>query len=140
MGRNWYQLMLMILTVFWVVMAWASGSAQESITATFPTWSQNLWYGGLFVGALLTAAGIILDTYVGLRVEQAGLFILVGICIGYDMAFLGFAYRGGLVHILTVGPLIALYAVINFARARQIDKQIDALSHGLQRLAAPEPT
>lgn len=139
-SRNWYQLLVMVLTVFWVADAWLSNSAQETITASFPAWSQSLWYGGLIAGALITAAGIMINTYVGLRVEQAGLLILTGLCIGYDIAFIAFAGRTNLAHILLVVPLIALFAVINFARARQIDLEIDTLRHGLRRLASPEAT
>lgn len=138
--RNWYQLLIMVLTVFWVVTAWASGSAQESITASFPTWSQNLWYGGLVIGAVIAAVGIIVNTYAGLRIEQAGLLLLTGICIGFDIAFVAFASRASLAHIVLVVPLVALFAVINFIRARQIDREIDTVRHGLRKLAGPEPT
>lgn len=139
-GRNWYQLLLMVLTMFWVLTAWLSGSAGEAITASFPAWSQALWYGGLTLGALVTAAGIIAGTFTGMLIEKAGLYVLVGICAGYDVAFLAFAGRANPVHVILIVALIALYTVINFARARQIDKEIDTLKHGLRKLAAPEAT
>lgn len=135
-GRNWYQLMLMVLTVFWAATAWLSNSTNETITASFPWWSQSLWYFGLIAGAAVTAVGIIMHTVTGLLVEKSGLFILVGICAGYDVAFLAFAGRADPGHVILIVALIALYAVINFARARQIHKAILDLKHGLRKLAA----
>jgi hypothetical protein len=135
-GRNWYQLLLMVLTVFWVATAWMSGSTDQSITASFPWWSRSLWYFGLTIGAAVTAVGIIMHTFTGLLVEKAGLFILVGICAGYVVAFLAFAGRADPVHVISIVALIALYAAINIARARQIHRDIVGLKHGLRKLAA----
>jgi hypothetical protein len=128
----------MVLTVFWVATAWLSGSSGEVITASFPTWSQALWYGGLTVGAVVVATGIILHNFTGLLVEKSGLLVLIGICTGYGVAFLAFADRAGIVHVILIVSLIALYAGINWARVRQIYKEIRTLKHGLQKLAAPE--
>jgi hypothetical protein len=137
-GRNWYQLMLMVLTIFWVVTAWVSNNAGQAITASFPVWSQTLWYGGLVVGALVTTIGIVLHNFIGLLVEKSGLLALVGICAGYSVAFLSFAGRAGIVHVILIVALIALYAGINWARVWQINKEIHTLKLGLRKLATPE--
>ncbi len=75
-GRNWYEAYLMLLTAAFAVSAWATGSEAQVIAATFPAWSQYLWYGGLTAGAVLALAGIALGTVPGLLLERGALFCL----------------------------------------------------------------
>lgn len=140
-GRNWYQVFLMALTAGWAIYSWMSGSAGETITATFPAWSQGLWYICLILGSVMALFGVALGTVTGLLVEQSGLFILAGICSGYGLAFLAFAGRADPAHVAYSVSLVLVYAVVNLARARQIHKDIASLKRGLRKLAAaPEAT
>ena len=45
-GRNWFEVYMMTLTAAFAVSAWATASAQQSIAATFPAWSQHIWVRG----------------------------------------------------------------------------------------------
>lgn len=81
--------------------SWATGSQDQVITATFPSWSQQLWYGGLLLGALIALIGIALHTVAGLLIERGALFWLSGLCAAYGCAFLASAGRAGAFHAAT---------------------------------------
>lgn len=139
-GRNWHEIYLLVLTVAFATSGVLTQSSGQVITATFPSWGQRLWYGGLIIGALVALAGIVLHSVTGLLVERAALLGLAGLCGAYGLAFLATASRAGLFHAVFVVVLVGAYALVNLARAVQVRRDIDALRTDLQKLAAPEAT
>lgn len=137
-GRNWYQVYLLVLTMVFVGSAWLSGGEGQVIAATFPAWSQYLWYGGLLIGAAAALVGIGLGTVVGLLIERAALFWLAGLCGAYGMAFLAFSSRSDVFHAVYVVTFVALFALANLTRARAIRRDIDRLRWTLRRLGDTE--
>lgn len=135
-GRNWHEVYLLVLTVVFAGIAGASRSEQQTIAATFPAWSQYLWYGGLATGALLALAGIALHTVTGMLIEGAALIGLAGLCSAYGAAFLAYAGRADLFHAVFVVAFVAAYAGVNLARARQVRREVDTFRAELRRLAA----
>lgn len=134
-GRSWYQVYLLVLTVLWAAAGWFTGSDGRVIAETFPAWSRHLWYGGLVAGAVLALVGIALHTVVGLLVERVALFVLAGLCGAYGLAFLAYAGRADVGHVLYVVPLVLAYAAVNLVRARQIRRELDQTHRELRRLA-----
>jgi hypothetical protein len=134
-GRNWYEVYLMVLTVLFVVSAWSTDSARETLTATFPVWSQNLWYGGLIVSATLVLTGIVLGTVTGLMIERAALLVLTGLCVGYGLVFFAVAGRGSASHGIYVVVLVLAYAAVNITRAFQINTDLRQIRSSLHQLA-----
>lgn len=137
-GRNWYQVYLLVLTMVFVGGSWATGNEDQVITATFPSWSQYLWYGGLLTGALVALVGIALNTVVGLLIERGALFWLSGLCASYGCAFLAFAGRADAFHAVYVVTFVLTFASVNLVRTRQVRHDVDAMRAQLQRLAPLE--
>lgn len=133
-GRNWYEMYLMVLTLLFAISAWATGSSQETLTATFPIWSQNLWYGGLVISAIVVLIGITMNTLTGLLIERAALLFLTGICVGYGLVFFAVASRTSALHAVYVVVLVLAYAVVNVARALQINGELTRIRYGLNQL------
>jgi hypothetical protein len=135
-GRNWHEVYLLVLTVAFAAMAWATGSQEQTIAGTFPAWSQQLWYGGLVVGAVVGLLGIALHTLTGMLIERAALLGLSGLCAAYGAAFLAHASRADLFHAVFVVVFVAAYAVVNLARACQVRREINQVRAQLQWIAA----
>lgn len=139
-GRNWYEVYLMVLTLLFAISAWTTGSSQETLIATFPIWSQNLWYGGLVVSALAVLAGIVMNTLTGLLIERAALLILTGICAGYGLVFFAVSSRTSALHASYVVVLVLAYAAVNVTRALQVGSELTRIRRELSQLivvAAP---
>lgn len=75
-----------------------------------------------------------LHNLAGLRIEQAALLWLAGLCGFYGVIFLAHAGRAELGHVLYVVPLVLAFAAVNLVRARQITREIDQARQGLRRL------
>lgn len=101
-----------MLTVAFSVSSWASGSRDQVIAATFPSWSQYLWHGGLIMGAVLALVGLALHTVAGLLVERGARFWLAGLYGCYGVEFLAFAGRADLGHAVYVVVLVNAYALV----------------------------
>lgn len=50
--RNWHEVYLLVLAIVFVGASRLTGGEGQVIAATFPAWSQHLWYGGLLVGSV----------------------------------------------------------------------------------------
>ena len=133
-GRNWHEALLLVLTVAFAAQAWASGSEQQTIAATYPPWAQAIWYGGLILGALVALAGIIWHGHTGLLIERAALLGLAGVCVSYGLAFLLHADRADLFHAVYVVVFVGAFAAVNVARAAQIRREI-RMSQGARAMA-----
>lgn len=123
-ARHRHEVYLLVLTMAFARMAWASDSAERTIVATYPAWSQAIWYG-LIRGALLALVGIAWRSLNGLLLEGAAL-ALAGLCGSYGFAFLIHAGRADLSHVVFVVAFVAVFAAVNLARARQIGTEITA--------------
>lgn len=137
-GRNWYQVYLLTLAMVFVGGAWATGSEAQVIAATFPSWSQALWYGGLLTGSLVALAGIGMNTVTGFLIERGAMFWLAGLCGCYGLAFLAFAGRADTFHAVYVVSFVLAFALVNLVRARQIRHDVDRMRAQLRCLAPPE--
>ncbi|MGH3987823.1 MAG: hypothetical protein ACRDTZ_10945 [Pseudonocardiaceae bacterium] len=133
--RNWYEVYLLVLAVMWVATAWLTGSADQTIVRTFPSWSQHLWYGGLLVGVMVALLGITLASVAGLLVERAALFWLAGLCMAYGLAFWAAADRSDPYHAAYVVVFVLGFAAVNLARATQIRSAVDAKRAALRKMA-----
>lgn len=134
-GRNWHEIYLLVLTIGFALSGWLTSSSEQVITASYPVWSQFVWYGGLIAGASIALVGIALHTLTGLLIERAALFGIAGLCGAYGMAFLATAGRADPFHAVFVVVLVGVYAAINLARAFQVRRDIDQIRLGLQKLA-----
>lgn len=137
-GRNWYQVYLLVLTMVFVGGSWVTGSAGQVITATFPSWSQYLWYGGLLLGAVVALVGIALHSVTGLLIERGALFWLAGLCAAYGCAFLAFAERADIFHAVFVVTFVLTFALVNLVRAWQVRRDVDAILAQLRYLQSSE--
>lgn len=123
-GRHWHEALLLVLAVAFAAQAWASGSEQQTITATYPAWAQAIWYGGLILGSLVALVGIIWHGHTGLLIERAALLGLAGVSASYGLAFLIHSGRADLFHAVYVVVFVGAFAAVNIARAQQIRREI----------------
>lgn len=90
-------------------------------SSRFPPTLQVVWYGGLLVGAAITAVGLARGPVVGRLIERAGLFALCGMCLGYAAAAVGWAG----VHGLGGAALIGSFGVGAGFRVWRIGRDLD---------------
>jgi hypothetical protein len=90
-GRNVFEVFLMLLAI----MSGLTGLFEPTpVTPVpgeplLPIWGRLIWYGGLVLGGLITLSGLSIGLPHGLRVEQAGLLLLVGSGLSYVVLALG---------------------------------------------------
>lgn len=62
------------------------GRGSVVIRQYFPTWQLYVWYGGVFAGAVIALASLLMATMLGYYVERIGLYLLAGLCLSYTVA------------------------------------------------------
>lgn len=133
-GRNWYQVFLLVLTIAFVGTALASGSEDQVIARSYPPWAQQIWYGGLILGAISALIGIAMHSITGLLVERAALFLLSGVCLSFGTAFIASILRVDLFHVLYVSFFVYSFGAVNITRALQVRRDIDEERRKLRQI------
>lgn len=131
-GRSWHEVYLLLISAAYALGGLVTGRTNQALDESFPGWSLLGWYGGLFAMSVLAVAGIVMGTIAGLVLERAAMWVLTGLCVAYVLGALAGAPLARVTTALGVGYIVA-FALANVARARQIDRTLAAVLHGVQR-------
>lgn len=135
--RNYYEIFLLFLTVGFAA-TWGLMNNGE-VTSVFPAWARTIWFTGLAIGAVLAVGGEIIFTNAALAIERAALLFLTGLIMAYTLAFVLIGVRiSSIGHVAYVAAALAIFAFVNYMRARQITQQVRAMCAVYSRLPSIE--
>lgn len=128
LSRQSFELFVMALAVLAGARGlWSNQDSGSPIDHLLPPWARWIWYGGLFLGGILTTLGVATSKADGSAVERSGLLILLGVSLSYCV--LAFSIGGAGV---AQGLTVSAFALCVAARIWSINLESEAISAAIR--------